>query len=100
MVQLLLNSQKFREYLMIINQDLPEEEWLINCIKFAPNSPEQNPVKDIWLQVKSFIRKFYDLCSSFKIVKWLFKLFAFWSNIQFSQAFSVWNFATTNLGLL
>ena len=25
------NSQEFREYLMLINQDLPEEEWLINC---------------------------------------------------------------------
>ena len=25
------NSQEFREYLMTINQDLSEEEWLINC---------------------------------------------------------------------
>ncbi len=36
------NSQEFQEYLMIINQDISEDEWLINCTKFAPNAPEQN----------------------------------------------------------
>ena len=30
------NSQEFREYLMLINQDLPEEEWLINCTLICP----------------------------------------------------------------
>jgi putative transposase len=70
------DSKEFREYLTIINQDLLEEEWLIICHKFAPNAPEQNPVEDIWLQVKNFIRKFYHLCKSFTIVKWLFKFFA------------------------
>lgn len=70
------NSKKIREYLTIINQNLLEEEWLITCHKFAPNAPEQNPVEDIWLQVKNFIRQFYHLCKSFKVVKWLFKFFA------------------------
>ena len=37
---------------MLINQEKPEEKWLINCLKFAPNAPEQNPVEDIWLQTK------------------------------------------------
>ena len=41
------NSQEFREYLMLINQEKPEEKWLINCLKFAPNSPGKNPVEDI-----------------------------------------------------
>lgn len=70
------DSKELREYLTIVNQDLLEEEWLITCHKFAPNAPEQNPVEDIWLQVKTFIRQFYHLCKSFKIVKWLFKFFA------------------------
>jgi transposase len=70
------DSKEFREYLTIINQDLSEAEWLITCHKFAPNAPEQNPVEDIWLQVKNFLRQFYHLCKSFKIVKWLFKFFA------------------------
>jgi hypothetical protein len=47
------NSQDFRELLKLINQEKPEEKWLINCLKFAPNAPEQNPVEDIWLQTKN-----------------------------------------------
>ena len=39
---------------MTINQEKTEEEWLINCLKFAPNAPKQNPVEDIWLQAKNF----------------------------------------------
>ena len=81
------NSQEFREYLMLINQDLPEEKWWINCIKFAPNAPEQNPVEDIWLQTKNFIRQFYHLCSSFKIVKWLLKFFADGQIFDFPKLF-------------
>ena len=33
------NSQEFREYLMLINQEKPEQKWLINCLKLAPNAP-------------------------------------------------------------
>lgn len=68
-------SKEFREYLNDINKNLSEEEWQIICTKFAPNAPEQNPVEDIWLQGKNWLRKFYHLCKSFKVVKWLFKFF-------------------------
>jgi len=81
------DSKQFREYLTTINQDLSEEDWLISCTKFAPNAPEQNPVEDIWLQVKTFIRQFYHLCSSFKIVKWLFKFFADGQIFDFPKIF-------------
>ena len=47
------NSQDFRELLKLINQEKPEEKWWINCLIFAPNAPEQNPVEDIWLQTKN-----------------------------------------------
>ena len=33
------NSQAYREYLMLINQDLPEEEWLINCTLICSKCP-------------------------------------------------------------
>jgi putative transposase len=69
------DSKEFREYLNDINKDLSPEEWQIICTKFAPNAPEQNPVEDIWLQGKNLLRKFYHLCKSFKVVKWLFKFF-------------------------
>lgn len=68
-------SEQFREFLSRLNDNLEEENRLINCIKFAPNGPEQNPVEDIWLQGKNFVRKYYHLCNSFKMVKWLFEFF-------------------------
>ena len=60
----------------LINQEKTEEKWLINCLKFAPNSPGQNPVENICLQTKKIMVTFYHLCSYFKIVKWLFEFFA------------------------
>ncbi|MDE5079440.1 MAG: IS630 family transposase, partial [Trichodesmium sp. St2_bin6] len=44
-------------------------------------------VEDIWLQTKNFIREFYHLCSSFKIVKWLFKFFADGQIFDFPKLF-------------
>ena len=57
------NSQEFRELLKLINQEKPEEKWWINCLKFAPNAPEKNPVEDIWLQTKNFMIAFDHLCT-------------------------------------
>jgi len=37
-------SKEFKKYLNQINQDLPESEWKVKCIRFAPNAPQQNPV--------------------------------------------------------
>ncbi len=69
-------SQELRDYLTIINQGLVQDKWQITCTLFAPNAPEQNPVEDIWLQSKNFVRKFWHMCKSFKVVKWLFEFFA------------------------
>ena len=33
------NSQEFQESLMSINQDLPKEEWLINCTLICSKCP-------------------------------------------------------------
>jgi transposase len=40
---------------------------------FCSNAPQQNPIEDIWLQAKRFIREFYHLCQSFNTVKYLFE---------------------------
>jgi putative transposase len=80
-------SQAFQDYLDLINQGLSEEEWPINCTRFAPNAPDQNPVEDIWLQVKNFVRKFWHICKSFKVVKWLFELFADGQVFDFPKIF-------------
>ncbi len=66
-------SQEFREYLKKVNQGSQKENWLIRCIKLAPNAPEQNPIEDVWLQGKEMLRKYWNLCKNFRIVKWLFE---------------------------
>ncbi len=52
-------SQEVREYLKSVNQALDEPNWKITCIRFAPNDPKQNPIEDIWLQAKRFVREYY-----------------------------------------
>ena len=78
-------SQEIRAYLQLINQDLAETLWSITCTRLAPNAPEQNPVEDIWLQAKRFIRKWYHLCKSFAVVKFLFKFVIHHQVFDFSK---------------
>ncbi len=66
-------SAELKTYLSALNQGLTEDTWVITCTRFAPNAPEQNPVEDVWLQAKRFIRGYYHLCTSFAVVKFLFK---------------------------
>ncbi|WP_293262410.1 IS630 family transposase [Microcoleus sp. PH2017_21_RUC_O_A] len=56
---------EFKDYLLSVNADKEPENWSITCILFAPNAPEQNPVEDIWLQAKNFLRSYWYLCKSF-----------------------------------
>ena len=70
------NSQEFQESLMSINQDLPKEEWLINCTLICSEYPIAKPRRRYLVTNQKFHIVFYHLCSSFKIVKWRFKFFA------------------------
>jgi transposase len=67
-------SFEVKEYLHSLNPGADESSWQLTCIRFAPNAPEQNPVEDIWLMAKRFVREFYHLCNSFSVVKLLFEL--------------------------
>lgn len=60
---------EMRDYLVEINADLPEEEWPVTCILFASNAPEQNPVEDIWLKGKNWLRKHFAFNKTFVDVK-------------------------------
>jgi len=64
-------SEELRAYLNQVNADKPEAEWQIRCIAFAPNAPEQNPIEDIWLQAKTYLRQHYYRCETFAQVKQL-----------------------------
>jgi transposase len=62
-------SEAVRVYLEQVNDDKPEAEWQIHCMCFAPNAPEQNPIEDIWLQAKTYLRQRYYKCNTFAQVK-------------------------------
>jgi putative transposase len=68
-------SKQVKDFLATVNNGYEASQWRITCLLFAPNAPEQNPVEDVWLQAKNFLRKFWHLCKSFSVVKWLFKFF-------------------------
>ncbi len=61
-----------KAYLEEINRGKEPDEWLLTCVLFAPNAPEQNPVEDIWLKAKTWVRKFGNRLSCFSLVKWFF----------------------------
>ena len=65
-------SQQLQEFLAEVNHDLPPEQWKITCFLLAPHAPEQNPMEDVWLHGKSFVRQQYYRCKTFKDVKELF----------------------------
>ncbi len=68
-------SKEIRGFLDSVNQSLPTEQWKIHCVRFAPNCPVQNPIEDIWLQAKTWVRRFCALIPSFSHLKWIFEWF-------------------------
>jgi transposase len=68
-------SNLVQDFLSEINQDLSSEQWKIHCVRFAPNCPSQNPIEDIWLQAKTWARRFCALIPTFSHLKWMFEWF-------------------------
>lgn len=60
---------KMRDYLAEINADIPEDEWSVTCTLFASHAPQQNPVEDIWLKGKNWLRKRFAFNKTFADVK-------------------------------
>jgi transposase len=78
-------SQEIKDFLAEKNAGKAESQWQFTCILFAPNAPAQNPVEDVWLQAKNFLRRFWYLCRSFPVVKYLFKFFTDRQTFDFSK---------------
>jgi transposase len=64
-----------RAFLAEVNGSKEEKEWSMLCIPFAPNAPDQNPVEDIWLQGKNYLRKCFAQNKTFAAVKKCFSQF-------------------------
>lgn len=89
-------SDQLKTYLQVVNQDSKPDTWAITCTRFAPNAPEQNPVEDVWLQAKRFIRSCYHLCKSFTAVKFLFKFITHYQVKDFPKLSMYGNFSLIN----
>jgi hypothetical protein len=55
-----------------VNQGLEEKDGKVRCLLFAPKAPGQNPLEDIWLQGKDFLRRHFHENKTFQQVKWSF----------------------------
>jgi len=60
---------EMQSYLKEVNKGLEENDWRITGILFEPNAPGQNPVEDIWLKGKDFLRKHFYKNKTFQQVK-------------------------------
>ena len=58
--------------LQTIQASLPPNEWKIDCTRLAPDTPQENPVEDIWLQGKTFVRTHALATTCFEQIKDLF----------------------------
>jgi len=65
-------GEEMVEYLTEVNQGLEADEWLVTCLIFVPNAPEQNPTEDIWLKAMQCVRKNWRICDHFSTVTGLF----------------------------
>ena len=45
--------QELRNFLAQANRG---EEWNIDCLRFAPYAPEENPIENVWGQLKQMLR--------------------------------------------
>jgi transposase len=68
-------GKEVKEYLAQVNEGLEEKDWKINLIEFEKNAPDQNPVEDIWLKGKNFLRRNFYKFTSFEKVRKGFREF-------------------------
>ena len=88
-------SKEVKEFLESVNQGVDEQNWKITCMRFAPNDPTQNPMEDIWLQAKQFIREHYHFCKSFALTKYFFELVTHRQIFNFPKLFTYSSFLQT-----
>lgn len=86
-------SKELRKYLEEVNQGLEPDEWKIHCVLFAPNDPTQNPIEDVWLQAKTWLRRMSGLRPSFNALKALFEQFFHLDTFDFPKLYMYGKFS-------
>ena len=59
-------SIEFRDFLAQTNQG---QEWNIHCLRFAPYAPQENPIENVWGQLKPMLRSLHFWCRSFLLTE-------------------------------
>lgn len=63
-------GKEVQKYLDEVNEGITnKKDQKINCYPFAPNAPDKNPVEDVWLRGKNFLRKHFYQSESFHQIK-------------------------------
>ena len=62
-------QQAMRAFLKTIQAHRPPDEWKVRCMRLAPYTPQENPVEDIWLKGKTFVRTHALWTTSFEQIK-------------------------------
>lgn len=83
-------SAEVKTLLAEVNAGLAEPDWQLTCWLFAPNAPDQNPVEDIWLQGKNYLRRHFALNKTFAAVKTCFSQFL--DQFRFDSVKFAWYF--------
>ena len=86
---------EMQEFLARENAGLAEEEWAVTCGAFAPNAPEQNPVEDLWLKGKNYLRKQFAVNKTFAHVRHCFQEFL--QGLRFESAKFSWYWGSPQL---
>jgi len=86
---------EFQEFLEHENAGLPEADWKVTCMLFAPNAPEQNPTEDVWLKGKTHLRKQFAVNKTFAQVKRCFSTFL--NALSFTSAKLSWYWPTEQM---
>jgi transposase len=79
-----------------VNAALSEDQWQIHCVRFAPNDPTQNPIEDVWLQAKNWLRRMAGLKPSFSGLKTLFEQFLLLEAFSFEKMYTYGTFSKIN----
>ena len=89
-------SQAVKAFLSAVNDGLAEADWTITFLQFAPNDPTQNPIEDVWLTAKTWLRTCWHQCKTFDAVKVLLELATHYQIFDFSKLHRLGKFSLIN----
>ena len=88
-------GEELQKFLVQENADLPEADWKVTCLRFAPHAPEQNPTAEVGLKGKTPLRKQFARNKTFAQVKRCFSTFL--NALQFTSTKLSWYWPTEQM---